>query len=75
VFHFEGAALDLPRDQNYMFEDQVQDAGGNFTCLAVNAADDMTIIGNYEQQNLPARDLRPGSGNMLSFIPAQCSKL
>jgi hypothetical protein len=69
VFHFEGAALDLPRDQNYMFEDQVQDAGGNFTCLAVNAADDMTIIGNYEQQNLP------GSGNMLSFIPAQCSKL
>ncbi|GJN08043.1 hypothetical protein PR202_ga25928 [Eleusine coracana subsp. coracana] len=47
VFHFEGAALDLPRE-NY-------------------------IIGNYQQQNMHVvYDL---AGNMLSFVPAQCSEL
>ncbi|KAK3147412.1 hypothetical protein QOZ80_3BG0282040 [Eleusine coracana subsp. coracana] len=70
VFHFEGAVLDLPRE-NYMFD--IQDRGGNFTCLAVNAGDDMAIIGNYQQQNMHV--LYDLVGNMLSFVPAQCGEL
>ncbi|KAJ1297394.1 hypothetical protein BS78_01G372500 [Paspalum vaginatum] len=70
VFHFDGATLDLPRE-NYMFE--FEDAAGSFTCLAINAGDDRTIIGNYQQQNLHV--LYDLVGNMLSFVPAQCNKL
>ena len=70
VLHFEGATLDLPRE-NYMFE--FEDAGGSVTCLAINAGDDLTIIGNYQQQNLHV--LYDLVGNMLSFVPAQCNRL
>ncbi|PVH32788.1 hypothetical protein PAHAL_9G486600 [Panicum hallii] len=71
ALHFEGATLELPRE-NYMFE--FEDAGGgSFTCLAVNAGDDLTIIGNYQQQNLHV--LYDLVGNTLSFVPAQCNRL
>jgi hypothetical protein len=71
VLHFEGATLALPRE-NYMFE--FEDAGGSFTCLAINAGDGLTtIIGNYQQQNLHV--LYDLVGNMLSFVPARCNRL
>lgn len=71
ALHLEGATLELPRE-NYMFE--FEDAGGgSFTCLAVSAGGDMTIIGNYQQQNLHV--LYDLVGNMLSFVPAQCNRL
>ena len=67
----EGATLELPRE-NYMFE--FEDAGGgSFTCLVINTWDDLTIIGNYQQQNLHV--LYDLVGNMLSFVPAQCNRL
>ncbi|TVU47279.1 hypothetical protein EJB05_06874, partial [Eragrostis curvula] len=46
-------------------------AGGNFTCLAVNAGDDMTIIGSYQQQNMHV--LYDLVSNKLSFVPARCN--
>ena len=71
ALHFEGATLELPRE-NYMFE--FEDAGGgSFTCLVINTWDDLTIIGNYQQQNLHV--LYDLVGNMLSFVPAQCNRL
>ncbi|CAM0872944.1 unnamed protein product [Alopecurus aequalis] len=70
VLHLEGATLDLPRE-NYMFE--LQEAGRNITCLAVNAGGDLTIIGNYQQQNLHV--LYDLANSMLSFVPTQCDRL
>ncbi|KAF8653815.1 hypothetical protein HU200_061938 [Digitaria exilis] len=61
VLHFEGATLDLPRE-NYMFEIQ-EDAPGR----------EETIIGNFQQQNLHV--LYDLANNKLSFVPAQCDKL
>ncbi|CAD6210953.1 unnamed protein product [Miscanthus lutarioriparius] len=67
LFHFEGATLDLPRE-NYMFE--IENAGRSFTCLAINAAGgDLTIISNYQQQNIHV--LYDLANNKLSFVPAQ----
>ncbi|XP_006649992.2 aspartic proteinase nepenthesin-1-like [Oryza brachyantha] len=70
VLHFEGASLDLPRE-NYMFE--IEEAGGSVTCLAINPGEDLSVIGNFQQQNLHV--LYDLANNMLSFIPAQCNKL
>ena len=70
LFHFEGATLDLPRE-NYMFE--MEDAGRSFTCLAINAGGDLIIIGNYQQQNIHV--LYDLVNNRLSFVPAQCERL
>ncbi|GJM96027.1 hypothetical protein PR202_ga12831 [Eleusine coracana subsp. coracana] len=70
ILHFDGATLDLPRD-NYMFE--LQDAGVRVTCLAVNPGGNLTIIGNYQQQNLHV--LYDLANNMLSFAPAQCDQV
>ncbi|XP_062215786.1 aspartic proteinase nepenthesin-1-like [Phragmites australis] len=70
VLHFEAATLDLPRE-NYMFE--IEDTGGSFTCLAINAGDGLTIIGNYQQQNMHV--LYDLANNKLSFVPAQCNRL
>ncbi|GJN31304.1 hypothetical protein PR202_gb19686 [Eleusine coracana subsp. coracana] len=67
ILHFDGATLDLPRE-NYMFE--LQDAGVSITCLAVNSGGAMTIIGNYQQQNMHV--LYDLANNKLSFVPAQC---
>jgi hypothetical protein len=64
---FEGATLDLPQE-NYVFR---QD---NNTCIAIESSGgDITIIGNYQQQNLHV--LYDLAGNMLSFVPAQCDKV
>ncbi|CAN6373203.1 unnamed protein product [Urochloa humidicola] len=71
LFHFdEGATLDLPRE-NYMFE--AVEAGRSITCLAINDGGDMTIIGNYQQQNMHV--LYDLAGDKLSFVPAQCEKI
>ncbi|KAG8096207.1 hypothetical protein GUJ93_ZPchr0013g34554 [Zizania palustris] len=70
VLHFKGATLNLPRE-NYMFE--LEEAGDNITCLAINGGDDLTIIGNFQQQNMHV--LYDLANNMLSFVPAQCNRL
>ncbi|CAN6289625.1 unnamed protein product [Urochloa humidicola] len=73
VLEFEGATVDLPRE-NYMFD--IEAAGVSATCLAVNdggADTDMTVIGNYQQQN--AHVLYDLANNRLSFVPAQCDKV
>ncbi|GJN23913.1 hypothetical protein PR202_gb11605 [Eleusine coracana subsp. coracana] len=67
ILHFDGATLDLPRD-NYMF--QLQDS---VTCLAVNPGGNLTIIGNYQQQNMHV--LYDLANNMLSVAPAQCDQV
>jgi hypothetical protein len=64
---FEGATLDLPQG-NYVFP---QD---NNTCIAIESSGgDITIIGNYQQQNMHV--LYDLAGNTLSFVPAQCDKV
>ncbi|KAF2938977.1 hypothetical protein DAI22_03g157400 [Oryza sativa Japonica Group] len=50
VLHFEGATMDLPRE-NYVFE-VPDDAGNSIICLAINKGDETTIIGNFQQQNM-----------------------
>ncbi|CAL4922368.1 unnamed protein product [Urochloa decumbens] len=70
-FHFEGATLDLPRE-NYVFE--IEDAGQNNMCVAaLSSGGGMTIIGNYQQQNLHV--LYDLADNKLSFVPAHCDKV
>lgn len=71
VLHFEGATLDLPRE-NYMFE--IEEAGGiRLTCLAINAGEDLSVIGNFQQQNMHV--LYDLANDMLSFVPARCNKI
>uniref|UniRef100_A0A0D9VTD5 Peptidase A1 domain-containing protein n=1 Tax=Leersia perrieri TaxID=77586 RepID=A0A0D9VTD5_9ORYZ len=72
VLHLEGATLDLPRE-NYMFEFEEAGGSGSITCLAINSGDDLSIIGNFQQQNMHV--LYDLANNMLSFVPAQCNKL
>lgn len=68
VFHFDGADLDLP-PENYMLSDP--DLG--VLCLAMGASSGMSILGNFQQQNmLVVHDLAKES---LSFIPTQCDQL
>ncbi|KAJ1297392.1 hypothetical protein BS78_01G372300 [Paspalum vaginatum] len=68
---FEGAKMELPRD-NYVFE--LEDGGQNNMCIAiVSSGGDMTIIGNYQQQNLHV--LYDLAGNKLSFVTAQCDSV
>ncbi|CAL4930704.1 unnamed protein product [Urochloa decumbens] len=71
VLEFEGATLDLPRE-NYVFE--IEDGGQNNMCIAaMSSGGGMTIIGNYQQQNLHV--LYDLAGNKLSFVPAHCDKV
>ncbi|KAF8683936.1 hypothetical protein HU200_044883 [Digitaria exilis] len=71
VLHFEGATLDLPRE-NYVFE--VDEGGQSNMCIAIfSSGGDMTTIGNYQQQNLHV--LYDLAGNKLSFVPAHCDKV
>ncbi|TKV96442.1 hypothetical protein SEVIR_9G428700v4 [Setaria viridis] len=68
---FEGAMLDLPRE-NYVFE--IEEGGQSNMCIAVmSSGGDMTIIGNYQQQNLHV--LYDLAGNKLSFVPARCDRV
>ncbi|KAG8063597.1 hypothetical protein GUJ93_ZPchr0003g18367 [Zizania palustris] len=70
VLHFEDAKMDLPRN-NYVYE--FEDEGDNFICLAITEGDEMSTIGNYQQQNMHV--LYDLQHNKLSFVPAHCDKL
>ncbi|EEE58952.1 hypothetical protein OsJ_10633 [Oryza sativa Japonica Group] len=70
VLHFEGATMDLPRE-NYVFE--VEDAGSSILCLAIIEGGEVTTIGNFQQQNMHV--LYDLQNSKLSFVPAQCDKL
>ncbi|TVU47278.1 hypothetical protein EJB05_06873, partial [Eragrostis curvula] len=73
VLHFEVATLDLPWE-NYMFE--FQEAGHSNICLPIletPGQDEMTIIGNYQQQNMHV--LYDLAKNKLSFVPAHCDRV
>ncbi|OAY71920.1 aspartic proteinase nepenthesin-1-like [Ananas comosus] len=69
IFHFEGADMDLPRD-NYMF----QDSSVGLMCLAMlDSGSESSIIGNFQQQNMHVvYDL---DNQKLSFAPARCDHL
>jgi hypothetical protein len=67
VLHFEGATLDLPQE-NYVFEYE-EAAGRSHVCLAILEGGEVTILDNFQQQNMHVLyDL----ANKLSFVPAQC---
>ena len=69
--HFVGASRDLPRE-NFLFE--IEEAGGiRLTCLAINAGEDLRVIGNFQQQNMHV--LYDLANDMLSFVPARCNKI
>ncbi|CAL4914123.1 unnamed protein product [Urochloa decumbens] len=72
VLEFEGATLDLQRE-SYVFE--MEDDGGqsNMCIAALSSGGGMTIIGNYQQQNLHV--LYDLAGNKLSFVPAHCDRV
>jgi len=71
VFHFEGATLDLPRE-NYLID--YEEKGRREICVVLaEGRDEMTIIGNYQQQNMHI--LYDLAGNKLSFVPARCDRV
>jgi len=65
VFHFQGADLDLPR-QNYVLDDHWRGR----LCLLADSGDDGSTIGNLVQQDM--RVLYDLEAETLSFAPAQC---
>lgn len=68
VFNFKGADLELP-SENYMIADT--DVG--VICLAVGSAGDMSVFGNFQQQNmLVLHDLVKET---ISFVPTKCDQL
>lgn len=68
VFHFKDADLELP-SENYMIADS--DVG--VICLALGGAGDMSVFGNYQQQNiLVLHDLVKET---ISFVPTKCDQL
>ncbi|KAM5558393.1 aspartic proteinase nepenthesin-1 [Rosa sericea] len=68
VFHFKDADLELP-SENYMIADS--DVG--VICLAAGSAGDMSVFGNYQQQNmLVLHDLVKET---ISFVPTKCDQL
>ncbi|VAH32858.1 aspartic proteinase nepenthesin-1-like [Triticum dicoccoides] len=68
VFHFDGADLDLPAE-NYM----VLDSGSGALCVTVMGSRGLSIIGNFQQQNI--QFVYDVGENTLSFAPVQCAKL
>ncbi|XP_062233336.1 aspartic proteinase nepenthesin-1-like [Phragmites australis] len=67
VFHLEGADMDL-LPENYMV------VNGGVICLMIDGAQsDMTLIGNFQQQNMHI--VYDVENNKLLFVPAQCDKL
>ncbi|XP_020093122.1 aspartic proteinase nepenthesin-1-like [Ananas comosus] len=69
TFHFDGADMNLPVD-NYM----ISDSETGLWCLAMlNSTDNSSILGNFQQQNMHI--LYDLDNDVLSFVPAQCSKL
>ncbi|WOL05188.1 aspartic proteinase nepenthesin-2 [Canna indica] len=68
VFHFDGADMVFPRDK-YM----IWDVSEGLFCLTISGGRGMSILGNYQQQNMHI--LFDVSTSMLSFVPAQCDQL
>lgn len=68
VLHFDGADLDLPAE-NYM----VLDSGSGALCLTVMGSRGLSIIGNFQQQNI--QFVYDVAGDTLSFAPVECAKL
>ncbi|GJN31301.1 hypothetical protein PR202_gb19683 [Eleusine coracana subsp. coracana] len=72
ALHFEGATLELPRE-NYVI-DVDEGTGRREMCIVITeGGDETTIIGNYQQQNLHI--LYDLAGNKLSFVPARCDRV
>lgn len=67
-FHFDGADMDLPAE-NYM----VVDSTTGLLCLTVMPSRGMSILGNFQQQNMQI--LYDLEKEMLSFVPNQCDQL
>ncbi|TVU47277.1 hypothetical protein EJB05_06872, partial [Eragrostis curvula] len=72
MFHFEGATLDLPRE-NYVIDDEDEKGHKEMCIVIAEGGDEMTIIGNYQQQNMHI--LYDLAGNKLSFVPAHCDRV
>ncbi|TVU47265.1 hypothetical protein EJB05_06858, partial [Eragrostis curvula] len=74
MFHFEGATLDLPRE-NYVLD--YEEKGRRAICIVIGDGGEliqnMTVIGNYQQQNMHI--LYDLDGNKLSFVPAHCDRV
>ncbi|XP_074565995.1 aspartic proteinase nepenthesin-1-like [Curcuma longa] len=68
VFHFEGADMELPWD-NYI----VADSSVGLLCVVIVESSDLSIFGNYMQQNMHV--LYDLVGDTLSFEAAQCDQL
>nr|CAD1841117.1 unnamed protein product [Ananas comosus var. bracteatus] len=69
TFDFDGADMNLPVE-NYM----LSDSETGLWCLAMlNSTDNSSILGNFQQQNMHI--LYDLDNDVLSFVPAQCSKL
>lgn len=69
VLHFDGGAdLDLPAE-NYM----VLDSASGALCLTVMGSRGLSIIGNFQQQNI--QFVYDVDKDTLSFAPVQCAKL
>ncbi|KAG8063599.1 hypothetical protein GUJ93_ZPchr0003g17659 [Zizania palustris] len=70
LLHFEGATMELPRE-NYVFG--FEKTGKSILCLAITEGDEMSIIGNFQQQNMHV--LYDLQNSKLSFVPAECDML
>jgi Xylanase inhibitor C-terminal/Xylanase inhibitor N-terminal len=68
IFHFDGADLDLPAN-NYM----IADSTTGLICLTVMGSRGMSILGNFQQQNIQI--LYDVGNEKLSFMPTQCDQL
>uniref|UniRef100_A0A0E0M1X4 Ubiquitin n=1 Tax=Oryza punctata TaxID=4537 RepID=A0A0E0M1X4_ORYPU len=66
VFHFQGADLDLPRE-NYVLEDHRK---GHLCILLGDSGDDGATIGNFVQQDM--RVVYDLERETLSFAPVEC---
>lgn len=67
-FNFKGGDLELP-PENYI----IADSGIGLACLAMGSSRGMSIIGNFQQQNiLVIHDLQKQT---VSFLPTDCSQL
>ncbi|XP_042405198.1 aspartic proteinase nepenthesin-1-like [Zingiber officinale] len=68
TFNFDGADLDLPAE-NYI----IADSSTGLLCLTIMGSRGLSIIGNFQQQNLHVLyDLKEEA---LSFVSAQCDTL
>ncbi|KAF8387909.1 hypothetical protein HHK36_026571 [Tetracentron sinense] len=65
TFHFNGTDVVLPQQSTYV------DAGDGLWCLAMLPSNDVSVLGNFQQQNLNVGyDL---SAKLVSFTPIDCA--